>query len=263
MNASSIDDPDLQVSGRGQSPVKCWWMLGGVVAYKLCDRNYECEGCSFDQAIANRQSGFSGAATGRRLIDQLAAESLLFHDRHVWARLEEGGRVRTGLDDFGRRLAGRIYCVELPHVGTRIQAGGAAWKAVHHEGEVSLASPVSGVVGEVNERLLQNPTLVNRDPYGAGWAFVLTPLDLARDVRSLRPGEEIAPWIAAESEKLNRQLVCAGGRPTMADGGRLTEDLHEAIPQELRARILDLFLSASTNPVSGPSGKSKAGQEGS
>lgn len=263
MNASSIDDPDLQVSGRDQSPVKCWWMLGGVVAYKLCDRNYECEGCSFDQAIANRQAGFSGGATGHRLIDQLAAESLLFHDRHVWARLEEGGRVRTGLDDFGRRLAGRIYCVELPRVGTRIQAGGAAWKAVHHEGEVSLASPVSGVVGEVNERLLQNPALVNRDPYGAGWAFVLTPLDLAHDVRSLRPGEEIAPWIAAESEKLNRQLVCAGGRPTMADGGRLTEDLHEAIPQELRARILDLFLSASTNPVSGPSGKSKAGQEGS
>jgi glycine cleavage system H lipoate-binding protein len=262
MNASSIDGRDLQVSGPGAPPVKCWWMLGGVVAYKLCDRNYECEGCGFDQAIRNRQSGFTGAS-GRRLIDELAAESLLFHDRHVWARLEEGGRVRTGLDDFGRRLAGRLYCVELPSVGARIPAGGAAWKAVHHEGEVSFASPVSGVVGEVNDRLLQNPALVNRDPYGEGWAMVLTPLDLARDVRSLRPGEEIAPWIAAEAERLNRQLVSAGGRPTMADGGRLAEDLHEAIPQELRARIVDLFLSASMNPVSGPSGKSKAGQEGS
>jgi glycine cleavage system H lipoate-binding protein len=263
MKASSIDNPDLQVSGGSPTPVKCWWMLGGVVAYKLCDRNYECEGCSFDKAIGNRQSGFSGAATGRRLIDQLAAESLLFHERHVWARLEEGGRVRTGLDDFGRRLAGRIYCVELPRVGARIEAGGAAWKAVHHEGEVALASPVSGVVGEVNERLLQNPALVNRDPYGAGWAIVLTPLDLARDVRGLRPGEEIAPWIAAESERLNRQLACAGSRRTMADGGRLADDLHEAIPPEARARILDLFLSANTNPVSGPPGNPKAGREGS
>ena len=111
---------------------------------------------------------------------------------------------------------------------------------------------MAGVVEEVNEQLRHNPALVNRDPYGAGWAIALTPLDLARDTRGLRSGPEIGPWIARESERLSRQLTRTGlSHWTLPDGGRLVEDLHEAIPPNLRARVLESFLSANTNRPSG------------
>jgi glycine cleavage system H protein len=243
----NTNDANLEGLESRKSSLKCCWMLAGVVAYKLCDLAYECENCSFDQAMGGRPRP-SAWASLPRLSDGAAIESLLFHDRHVWARVDSPARVMSGLDDFGRRLCGRIYCVGLPKVGTRIAAGDAAWTIVHHEGEISLAAPVAGVVEEVNEQLRQNPALVNRDPYGAGWAIALTPLDLVKDTKSLRSGPAIAPWIARESERLSHELTRAGlSHWTLPDGGRLVDDLHEAIPANLRARMLESFLSANTS----------------
>ena len=258
MNTKETDGS--QGLGDQTSSLKCCWMLAGVVAYKLCDRGYDCEKCPFDEAMG-RRSHFSSWLGAPGPSEGPSPDSLLFHDRHVWARLEAGGRVTTGLDDFGRRLAGRIYCVQLPPLGTRLAAGDAAWTIVHHEGKVSLAAPVAGVVEDVNDRLRRNPTLVNRDPYGAGWAVSLAPLDLANDVKSLRPGMETAPWIAAESERLSRHLARAvGSHWTMPDGGRMIDDLHEAIPPDVRARVLELFLSANTSRPSDLSETETAGE---
>jgi glycine cleavage system H protein len=249
-----------QGTGTQRSSLKCCWMLAGVVAYKLCDRGYECEKCSFDQAMVGPSRLMAGAGVSQ-LPEAGAAECLLFHDRHVWARVQPRGLVTTGLDDFGRRLTGRVYCVELPRLGSRIAAGGAAWTIVHHEGKVTLAAPVEGVVEKVNERLYQNPALINEDPYGAGWAVVLTPLDPVRDLKTLRSGSEAAPWIAAESERLARLVARAGGSHwTLPDGGRMVNDLHEVIPTDIRARILDLFLSSNTSRPSGLAEPESAGQ---
>lgn len=246
MNSNPIARTSSQGLVAETPALKCCWMLAGVVSYKLCDQRYECEHCSFDEAMRNRPLRLpAGTPVGYHLSVGPVTESLLFHEKHVWARLESGGRVRTGLDDFGRRLSGRIYCIQLPRPGMRLEAGGPAWTIVHHEGEISLASPVSGVVDEVNEQLRHHPSLVNEDPYGEGWVMVLTPADLVKDLGSLRFGSETARWIAAESERLGRELAQAtGSPPTLMDGGRLMTDLHEAIPAEVRPRILEHFLSA-------------------
>ena len=279
MNINLTTNASSRGTMADESALKCCWMLAGVVSYKLCGERYECETCSFDHAIRNRRMRlFADPASGHPASNEIAAESLLFHPRHVWARVEAGGRIRTGLDDFGRRLMGRIYCVQLPEPGTRIAAGTPAWKVVHHEGEISLASPVSGVVEEVNERLRTNPTLVNTDSYGDGWAMVINPLDLSGDLRNLRFGAETASWSAAEFERLVRELdglgggsgpghpraLTAGPGPTLMDGGRLVENLHETIPSDARARVLDLFLSATeSNPSGAPESRSPGGSEGS
>lgn len=260
MNTQPERDASPSLRGFEASSLKCCWMIAGIVDYKLCDRHYECDDCGFDQAMRNPGRLAAAAGLARCPSAAAATDSLLFHPRHVWARFETGGRVRTGLDDFGRRLAGRIYCVALPEPGTRIAAGEPAWTFVHGDGEVSVAAPVSGIVAESNERLRHQPSLVNQDPYGAGWAVVLTPTDLATDLRDLCFGAEIAPWIAEESEKLNRELTSAGeALPTLMDGGCLVDDLHQAIPAEARSRILDLFLSANKSRPSDPPTTSSAG----
>lgn len=257
MNIQQERDASPGLRGFEASSLKCCWMVAGIVDHKLCDRDYECDACDFDQAMRNRPGRGAGLA---RCPSQAAADSLLFHPRHVWARVETGGRVRTGLDDFGRRLAGRVYCVALPEPGTRIAAGEPAWTFVHGDGEVSVAAPVSGIVAESNEKLRHQPSLVNQDPYGAGWAVVLTPTDLGADMRDLCSGAEIAPWIAQESEKLGRELASAGeSLPTLMDGGSLVDDLHQAIPAEARSRILELFLSANKSRPSDPATTGSAG----
>ena len=64
---------------------------------------------------------------------------------------------------------------------------------------------------------------------------------------------EPEPWIAAESERLSRHLARAGGSHwTLPDGGRMVDDLHEAIPSDVRAQVLELFLSANSRPAGLP-----------
>ena len=242
--------------------LKCCWMVAGVVAYKLCDQRYECETCSFDHAIRNRSSRlFAGVGEGRLSAEDPAGRWLLFHPRHTWARIESEGKIRTGLDDFGRRLAGQIYCVELPEPGTAVRAGEPAWTIAHHDGKVALASPVSGTVEQVNGELLHQPSLANKDPYGDGWAMVVSPSSLSGDLRKLRYGAGDA-WLAAETERLVRELS-PGSQSTLMDGGRLIENIHEAIPASDRSRILELFLSAqptSTHPTPNPPGSTGDGE---
>jgi glycine cleavage system H lipoate-binding protein len=217
-------------------------MVAGVVAYKLCDQRFECETCSFDQAIRNRSERLFAGVSGA---EDPAARWLLFHPRHTWARIEAEGKIRTGLDDFGRRLAGQIYCVELPKPGDTVRAGEPAWTIAHHDGKIGLASPVSGVVEEVNDRLLRHPALAYKDPYGDGWAIVVSPSSLPGDLKGLRYGADPA-WLASETERLAREL---GSGSTLMDGGHLIENIHEAIPAGERARLLELFLSAVPNSM--------------
>ena len=230
--------------------LKCCWMVAGVVAYKLCDQRFECETCSFDHAIRNRGARlFTGVREGRISSEDPAGRWLLFHPRHTWARIESEGKIRTGLDDFGRRLAGQIYCVELPEPGTAVRAGEPAWTIAHHDGKIALASPVTGIVEEVNGELRHQPSLANRDPYGDGWAMVVAPSNLPGDLRRLKYGADDA-WLSAETERLVRNLS-PGSQSTLMDGGHLIDNIHEAIPASERARLIELFLSAQASESEG------------
>lgn len=235
MRDAPIQRPDFDDKRKGD-PMKCVWMLGGVVDYKLCDRQYECEQCPFDAAIregAHLHRGLEqmSGSSGRILVQGYELMPMLFyHPNHLWARIEDGGSVRIGLDDFGQRLMGRLYAIELSGPGTRVSANAACWRVAHHAGETSLAAPVSGHVLEVNTRLLQHPSLINRDPYGEGWALVIKPDCLEQCLQQLYYGSRVQRWYEQDIEKLywamSEMLLTSlpGVGPTMQDGGSCHPD---------------------------------------
>lgn len=256
-------------------PLKCVWMLAGVVAYKLCDRQYECDDCPFDLALresvpaqVHRASAVMAApvpsrlsvvtarnqATDSFLVQGYELAGALFYDAgHAWARIEEGGMVRVGLDDFGQRLAGRIYAVSLPEPGAHVVRGSASWSIAHRVGETTLAAPVTGVVQQVNEKLALNPSLLNRSPYGQGWAMVIQPEHLVESLEHLYYGEHAEQWYEREIERLFQELtnVMASSRPdvgvTLQDGGSRIDDVARAISARQCQQIIDTFLSATAN----------------
>src|SRR5512138_1096596 len=92
--------------------IPCVWMQAGVVDYKLCDRDYDCDHCPFDEALHTRsnQQTFSRTRDNAESISVQGCKvepNLFYHPEHTWARIEEGGMVRAGLDDFGQRILGR------------------------------------------------------------------------------------------------------------------------------------------------------------
>ncbi len=90
--------------------------------------------------------------------------------QHEWARLE-GETAQVGLSDYAQDKLGEIVFVELPDVGIEVEAGKSAAVIESVKAVADLYAPVDGTVTEVNEALLDQPEVINQDPYGEGWVF--------------------------------------------------------------------------------------------
>ena len=106
----------------------------------------------------------------------MVPKELLYTKDHEWVRLEDG-KARVGITDHAQKSLGDIVYVELPAVGKTVKKGerAATVESVKAVGEVF--APLSGKVVEVNETVTQSPDLINKDPYGQGWLFVLEIAD--------------------------------------------------------------------------------------
>lgn len=122
-------------------------------------------------------------------------DELYYHpEDHLWARIEDG-LVRIGLDDVAQSSAQSISHVRLKPPGRPIQQNRpfGTMEAGKYVGPLRL--PLSGTVVEINEELIDNAGLANRDPYGQGWMVLLEPEDLERDLALLVHGEQLQPWL--------------------------------------------------------------------
>ena len=93
-------------------------------------------------------------------------EELFYSKSHEWVKLE-GDCAWIGITDFAQDALGDIVFVNLPQPGDQVSAGEALGDVESVKAVSDVLSPVSGVVAEVNEELLDNPALVNENPYGA------------------------------------------------------------------------------------------------
>lgn len=105
-------------------------------------------------------------------------------DEQVWARLHGDGTATVGITAMGIGLAGEIYMCRPKTVGSAVAQGKAVAVVELAKSIVSVKSPLTGDVVEINARLARQPELVHEDPYGAGW--------LARLRLSTAPGPDDA-----------------------------------------------------------------------
>jgi glycine cleavage system H protein len=92
----------------------------------------------------------------------------LYTRKHEWMK-REGDTVSAGLTDYAQDMLKDIVYVELPEVGRKLTAG-EGFAVIESVKAVSdCYAPVDGVVVAVNEALLDQPELLNQDPYGEGW----------------------------------------------------------------------------------------------
>lgn len=127
------------------------------------------------------------------------SDLLYFIEHQVWARLDGEGLVTQGITALGVRLSGEIYMCRPKGAGVLVEQGRSMGVVELAKSIVSVKSPLSGEVVEVNPRLRQEPELVHRDPYGQGWLLRLRPTRLEEDRAALVTGDAIAPAMAAHA----------------------------------------------------------------
>ena len=103
-------------------------------------------------------------------------DGLMYTKKHEWVR-QEGNIAVVGLSDYAQDKLGEIVFVELPDVGTEVEAGKSSAVIESVKAVADLYAPLDGKVVEVNEDLLDQPEVINADPYGAGWVYKIEVKD--------------------------------------------------------------------------------------
>jgi glycine cleavage system H lipoate-binding protein len=208
---------------------KCRHSLSGRAPFRLCPYDYECHNCQFDQLLEDGlelQLPYHFA----RIEDvdgYWLPKGHFFHMGHAWARVEQGGRVRIGLDDFSMKLFGPVDKIDLPLTGEEIKFSEAGLAFNRKGKEASVLSPMSGITTAVNYQITKEPTVLKEEPYNEGWLMVIEPTDMKKNLTDLLYGKETINWLHTEHQRLVEMISEVG--MTYADGGPI-DDVFGNVP---------------------------------
>ena len=111
-------------------------------------------------------------------------DDLLYTESHEWIR-REGDNIRVGITDHAQSELTDVVYVELPKMNRQANAKEAIAVVESVKAASDIYAPVKGTVIDANKALESDPGLINREPYGEGWIFVLK-IDNAHDLEQLK-----------------------------------------------------------------------------
>jgi glycine cleavage system H lipoate-binding protein len=167
-------------------------------------------------------------------------ENLRYHPGHTWAMREGHMLVRIGLDDFAAKLVGKIEHVTLPQRGQWVRQGQKIWSLVRNGAKVDMVSPIEGTVSDINESVVNDPSLASKDPYGEGWMVTVQSPDAKTNFRNLLGGALARWWTEESSMRLQRLIPNALGALAQ-DGGVAIDDVASTIPDEQWVKVTREF----------------------
>ena len=213
---------------------ECRHMLTGRVQFKLCSHNFECKDCAYDQQLYEYDQlldeddlALPAAARFNKIGGFKIADGYYYNKGHSWARIEHGGFVRLGVDDFAWHLLGGPSSFTLPNIGSKLKPNEVGWTIKRDALTADVLSPMSGVVMATNQNAVKEPDLAKHDPYGKGWLVVIDPVSgLRSKTRKLFFEQKAVSWLNTEVKKLEDMVMAAYGTPLAATGGEIVDDIY-------------------------------------
>jgi glycine cleavage system H protein len=121
-------------------------------------------------------------------------DGLRYTKEHEWVRLDNDIAVE-GLSDYAQSELSDIVMVEPPAIGRKIKSGESVGTIEAVKAVSDLYAGVSGEVVEVNDKVVADPSLINKDPYGEGWIYKVKIID-PKDMESLMSSAQYKELIA-------------------------------------------------------------------
>ncbi len=104
---------------------------------------------------------------------------LKFTEDHEWIKVE-GDVATVGITEYATVQLGDLVFVELPEIGAEVSKGGDAATVESVKAASEVYAPIDGEITEVNQAIIDDPSVVNSDPMGNGWFFKLKLKDEAQ-----------------------------------------------------------------------------------
>jgi glycine cleavage system H protein len=123
-------------------------------------------------------------------------DDLKYHPEHDWARID-GDEATLGITWFAQDALGELVHYEAPEVGATVSKDASYGEVESVKAVSDIVSPLSGEVLEVNGRAVDEPEIVNEDPYGEGWLIRIRMSDPG-EVESLMDAEAYKAHVAEQ-----------------------------------------------------------------
>lgn len=123
-------------------------------------------------------------------------QKLQYTKTHEWVRKDQEF-LTIGITDHAQTMLGDLVYVELPEPESNFEAGQECAVVESVKAAADIYCPVPGEVVEINEDVLENPQLINQDPYGKGWLLRVRPMD--KSSAELLSAEQYSKVVASEA----------------------------------------------------------------
>lgn len=253
----------------------CVWMDAGLVNYKLCDRNFECETCAFDTIMKSQHHAFAERATvqseeetarvlPRNVSDKIFSEVVhqliaplknitlpndrLYFANHSWMMRLSNKECKIGIDGFLAHLLKPLMGVIVINPPASLEKESPFAWVIRDDETFSLHSSVAGTVVQINSTVTAKPMLLTTDPYEQGWILTLSPLQGKEEAAKCFSCNEFSYRMNKDIEKIEMLLASTFTKQrkevgaSLFDGGTRIETIEQFIGEKRYTQLLSRLL---------------------
>jgi glycine cleavage system H lipoate-binding protein len=256
------------------SDLKCIWMLAGIINYKLCNRNFQCERCDFDKVMHgllpnnNIDTRYNKNSIDIEYDDDLSISQQInqylytifssckiyldrfYHQSHFWYKLESDNVVRVGINNLIIKILEPIQNIILPKIGEFYYQDQLTARIIRQEKTLPLCSPIKGKIVEINDRILLND--FQQASAEDDYSFKMEAKEVEGKLHQLCGNISGLKYFAASVNLVRKYLKMTFNQPppsglgiTIADGGRTEMCLEKVIGAKNFQNLLDDFFLES------------------
>jgi glycine cleavage system H lipoate-binding protein len=244
--------------------VKCIWMSTGLVDYKLCEKNSDCDNCEFYKIMReeafnmSRKSIYADASKDEVMNFDSYKKKIhsmvhnyrfykrnLYYSKDLWIKTEERTAI-IGLNSFIRNLLPQNISFIFPVIGSKIKQGHPIFWLSIGNNIISIKAPVSGIVKKVNNNSINFLNNISDSEYDEGWLVSISLSNFEKEKYKLCNFDQITINTAKEADRIEKNFLSAvqdnysNIGPTMHDGGAETNDIYGMLGE---SRYLELINS--------------------
>ncbi len=140
-------------------------------------------------------------------IDKYEVRTDLYYDtdNHFWVDID-GNKAMVGMSPLIQETSGSFVALQIEPSGTILDKGAGFGTAEAEKYVGPLKAPISGKIIAINNEVIENPRLINTDPYNQGWLIEMELTNIEEEIGSLISGEEaITNWFESELKKFDEK----------------------------------------------------------
>lgn len=125
---------------------------------------------------------------------------------HCWVGISQDGTVKIGLDDFAKKLIGKIDGIDFPNLGMNISIGQPLFGIKQGNKSVQFLSPVSGQVKSINHELMDDIELLEFTPYEKNWICIIDADKIEAELQQLKIGKNAVNFYQEEIDNYLKRI---------------------------------------------------------